>query len=208
MFNSSSLISLTFSTGAKNLFFSLSVPSSSISIDRAVRRFRSLGSVSCLSNSAAFSLNLSPVRMIDNCPIQAVLKFRSLDLAPRKIISVTLGLCISNFFMARITELRTIVSSSFNACSTNIRAILGSLLVKVTRHCAAFLLTCGSSSSNDQPIKSHPDGPPFDAIFLRILEPLLLRSTSSSLINSSICKQPVSGHAILVNFSASKALFL
>ena len=110
--------------------------------------------------------------------------------------------------MARITELRTFVSSSSNAFSTNIKAILGSLFVRVTKHCAAFLLTCASSSSNDQPIRSHPGGPPFAAMFLRILDPFLRRSTSSSLISSSICKQPVSGHAILVNFRASKALFL
>ena len=115
---------------------------------------------------------------------------------------------MSSFFIARITELRTVVSSSLSACSTRIKAILGSEFVSVTRHCEAFLLTCTSSSSRDHPIKSQPAGPPLAAIFRRIFEPLLLQSTSSSRISSSKCKQPDSGHAILVNLSVSKAFFL
>ena len=94
------------------------------------------------------------------------------------------------------------------ATSTKIAAIRGSTLASETRVLDALLLTSASSSSKHHPIRSHPSAPAFEVKTLSIEAPLLLRSTSSSRISSSMCKQPVSDHLSEVDLSAENAFSL
>ena len=96
-------------------------------------------------------------------------------------------------------------SSSNIDDSTRIAATLDSTFAKAGRQADADLLTCASSSCNDQLIRSHPVAPPLAVIVRRIFAPLLRKSTSSSRINSSMCRHPVSTQFCAVSLRVAKA---